>query len=61
MDFSNSNDKSLLTFYDSVRQQVDADRHSKHRFLGASAKQYADKLSEEIDRRRLKYTPIVWP
>jgi hypothetical protein len=54
-------DESLLAFYESVRRQVEADRHAKYRFAGKSAKEYAERLREEIDRRRLRFTPIEWP
>jgi hypothetical protein len=60
MDFLNSKDVSLLTYYESIRQQVDADRHSQHRFTGGAVKQYAEKLRAEMDRRRLSYKPIDW-
>jgi hypothetical protein len=61
-DFSKSRDESLLVFYESVRQQVDADIESgeSYRFIGESVKQYADRLSEEMNRRRLRFTPIDW-
>jgi hypothetical protein len=62
MNFSNAKDESLLYFYESVRRQVDADRNAggRYRFVGNNAKQYADKLREELDRRRLRFTPIDW-
>ena len=61
-DFSRSRDESLLIFYENVRRQVDADIKfgGSYRFIGKSVKQYADILSEEIDRRRLRFTPIDW-
>lgn len=62
MNFSNAKDESLLHFYESVRRQVDADRNAggRYRFIGGNAKRYADKLREEMDRRRLRFTPIDW-
>jgi hypothetical protein len=33
----------------------------RYRFAGDGVKQYADKLCEEMDRRRLRFTPIEWP
>jgi hypothetical protein len=62
MNFSNAKDESLLHFYESVRRQVEADRQSggRYRFAGESARQYADRLREEMDRRRLQFTPIDW-
>lgn len=61
-DLSRSKDESLLIFYENVRQQVDADNKSggRYRFIGDSVKVYADRLSEEMDRRRLRFTPIDW-
>jgi hypothetical protein len=63
MNFSNATDESLVTFYESVRRQVQADRTSgpRYRFVGDTAKQYADRLREEMDRRRLLFKPIDWP
>jgi hypothetical protein len=61
MDFSNSKDESLLSFYENVRRQVDADKFAKYRFTGQSVKDYSERLREEMDRRRLKFTPIEWP
>jgi len=61
-DLSKSSDESLLVFYENVRRQVDADIKSggSYRFIGESVKQYADRLGEEMDRRRLRFTPIDW-
>jgi hypothetical protein len=56
-------DESILKLYESIRQQVAADSQlgSKHRLLGDTAKQQAERLREELDRRRLSFTPIDWP
>jgi hypothetical protein len=63
MDFAHSKDQSLLSFYESVRRQVEADRSlaGRHRLVGDTAKQYAERLREEIERRRLPFMPIDWP
>jgi hypothetical protein len=63
MDFSNSKDERLLVFYDNVRQQVELDKRfgGRYRLAGDGVKQYADRLREEMDRRRLRFTPIDWP
>ena len=64
VNFGNSKDENLLVYYENVRRQVEADLiHSggRYRFMGDSAKQYAEKLREEMDRRRLKFSPINWP
>jgi hypothetical protein len=62
MGIQNLNDESVLTLYESIRQQVSADIRlgSKHRLLGETAKQQAQRLREEIDRRRLQAAPISW-
>jgi hypothetical protein len=62
MNFSDAKDESLLTYYESVRRQVEADMRGggRYRFVGESARQYAERLSEEMDRRRLRFTPIDW-
>lgn len=63
MSFSQSKDERLLAFYDNVRQQVELDMRSggRYRFAGDGVKQYAERLREEMDRRRLQFTPIDWP
>ena len=55
-------DESVLRLYDSIREQVSADIRlgSRHRLLGEAAQQQAERLREELDRRGLQYTPIVW-
>ena len=63
MNCSTSKDESLLAFYEGVRRQVDLDAQSgdRYRFAGEGVKKYADKLREEMERRRLRFTPIEWP
>jgi len=62
MNFDNTADESLVAYYENARRQVDADIKSggSYRFIGESVKQYADRLGEEMDRRRLRFTPIDW-
>ena len=62
MNFANSKDETLLLFYQSVRDQVQADNQlgGKYRFAGDGVKQYADKLRDEMERRRLRFSPINW-
>ncbi|MCK1404919.1 hypothetical protein IVB48_05580 [Bradyrhizobium sp. 76] len=57
------NGESVLRFYENIRIQVAADRASGGRYhlLGNTAKQHADILREEIDRRRLRADRIDWP
>ena len=61
-DFSASKDENLLSFYESVREQVESDKRSggRYRLAGESVKQYADRLRDEMDRRRLRFSPIQW-
>jgi hypothetical protein len=62
MNFSDSNDHSLISLWESVRRQVVADRAcgGRSRFVGDNLRAYADLLRSEMDRRELKYTPIDW-
>ena len=62
MNFANSKDDTLLRFYENVRDQVEADRQfgGRYRFAGDGVKQYADELRDEMERRRLQFSPIHW-
>jgi hypothetical protein len=62
MNLSQSKDERLLAFYENVREQVELDKRAggRYRFAGDGVKQYADTLREEIERRRLRFTPINW-
>jgi hypothetical protein len=62
MNFENTRDENLVVYYENVRQQVVADLQAggRYRLMGDSAKQYADRLCEEMDRRWLHFTPIDW-
>jgi hypothetical protein len=60
VDFSNSKDERLLSFYENIRSQVEAERYFAYRFTTGSVRQYAERLREEMDRRRLIYTAIKW-
>jgi hypothetical protein len=56
-------DESVLRFYESIREQVSADLRldSRYRLMGASARQQADRLQQEMTRRHMRFTPIEWP
>jgi hypothetical protein len=55
-------DESLASYYENIRQQVEADRRHKHQFTtGPTVRQYADRLRDEMIRRRLQHMPILWP
>jgi len=55
-------DESVLRLYDNIREQASADIRlsGRHRLLGEAARQHAERLREELDRRRVRYAPIVW-
>jgi hypothetical protein len=62
MSFENTPDDRLLCFYENIRKQVDADRPLKHKLTtGPTVRQYADRLRDEIVKRRLGHEPIHWP
>jgi hypothetical protein len=62
MSVANLADENLLKFYENIRAQVAEDVRlgSRHRLLGDTARQQAERLREEIDRRRLSVHPIFW-
>ena len=61
MSASDLSDESLLRYYNSIRKQVEADRDSKHKFMGGDTiKEYAESLRLELYKRRLPYTAIDW-
>ena len=55
-------DESILQLYENIRQQVEADRRlgAEFRLLGDTAKEQAQRLRDEIDRRGLRVAPIIW-
>jgi hypothetical protein len=55
-------DKSILTLYENIRQQVVADIRlgDRYRLLREAAKQQELRLRREIDRRGLRVTAIHW-
>ena len=66
MTLSALSNESLQCFYESIRNEVEADRDAMRRghthfFADSDAiKKYEASLREEMDRRRLSYSPIVW-
>jgi hypothetical protein len=63
MSFSQTKDENLLAFHENIKRQVNLDKQAggRYRFAGVGVKQYAEQLREEMDRRRLLFTPIDWP
>ncbi len=60
MNFSSSPNESLLSLWESVRRQVEADRANggRYRIVGHNLRAYAELLRSEMNRRELKYTAI---
>ena len=55
-------DQRLACYYDNIRQQVEAERACKYKFMtNPTVHQYADQLRSEMIKRRLKHSPIEWP
>lgn len=54
-------DERLLHFHDNIRQQVELDRPNKRKLIGPNVRQYAERLVQEIVKRRLQHAPIDWP
>jgi hypothetical protein len=54
-------DETILSFYENIRIQVEAERRLPHKFMtGDSVKQYAATLRAELTRRREQHNPIEW-
>jgi hypothetical protein len=62
MAIENLTDQSLLTLYENIRQQLCADIRlgNRYRLVGETARQQAERLFKEIERRGLQVNPIVW-
>lgn len=55
-------DQRLIHYYENIRQQAEADRAYKHHVTsGPTIRGYADRLRNEMIRRRLQHRPIDWP
>jgi hypothetical protein len=55
-------DERLVHYYESVRQQVEADRAGNHKFMmNPTVQEYADQLQSEMIKRGLEHSPIQWP
>jgi hypothetical protein len=62
MSFEKLSDASVLRLYENIRQQADRDSsNGRYHFLSESAKQRAEDIRREIDRRDLYASPINWP
>jgi hypothetical protein len=54
-------DERLLLYYEAVREQVILDGNSRYRFVGEGVRTFDEKLRDELEKRRLSFTPIDWP
>jgi hypothetical protein len=55
-------DESLTLYYESIREQAEADWAHKHHFTaGPTVREYAVRLRDEMIKRRLQPLPIRWP
>jgi hypothetical protein len=62
MSFERISDESVARYYESIRQQADADRkHKEHFTASSSVREREDKLRQEMIKRRLQHSPINWP
>jgi hypothetical protein len=61
MPFEKLSDHYIVQIYESIRDQVLADATSGVRLVGEPARERAERLREEIDRRGLFCKPIEWP
>ena len=60
-DFEGLSDRLLLRMYELIRNQVMADALAGTSLLGTAARQRAERLSTEIERRGLPLKRITWP
>jgi hypothetical protein len=62
MSFERISDESIALYYESIRKQADADRRYREHFTASpSVRERADKLRQEMIKRRLQHSPIDWP
>lgn len=60
-DFERLSDHFILRMYELIRNEVQADASTGTRLIGSAAKERADRLLAEIDRRSLFCKRIEWP
>ena len=62
MSFQGISDESVSKYYEQIRKLAEEDRSYKQHFTDSpSIRQRADRLREEMTRRRLQHSPINWP
>jgi hypothetical protein len=60
-DFNGLSDHFILRMYEFIRHEVHADVTAGTRMVGVAARQRAERLFKEIERRGLFCKPIEWP
>lgn len=60
-EFNGLSDHFILRMYEFIRDEVLADMSAGTRLVGLPARQRADRLLAEINRRGLFCRPIEWP
>jgi hypothetical protein len=61
MSLERLSDESIAHMYDSIRNEIAADRRVPQPLMGEAAKQRAEELAAEMSRRRMRFTMIDWP
>jgi len=62
MSLEKLDDESVARYYESIRREAEADRAVKYHLTASpSVRERAEKLREEMVRRRLQNSPINWP
>ncbi len=62
MSLEKLSDESVTLYYESIRQQAEADRaHKRHFTASPTVRERAEKLREEMIKRKLQHSPIRWP
>jgi hypothetical protein len=61
MSLDKLSDEYVLRLYDSIRSEVARDNRVPQPLMGAMARQRAEQLRAELERRRLRFTAIHWP
>ncbi|ULK95973.1 hypothetical protein [Bradyrhizobium sp. I71] len=60
-DYSDLSDHFLMRMYEGIRNEVNLDLSRGTQLVGDAARQRAEQLRAEIERRGLFCAPIVWP
>jgi hypothetical protein len=60
-EFAGLSDHFIMRMHEFIRNEVQADALAGTRLIGLPARQRADRLFQEIQRRGLSCKPIEWP